>query len=259
VNGASRKRGAMAIVAAIIVMLVGGLEAGPVYARRKGDRPPSAGESRRQGEELYGCDRTFGRPPEGHLAKHTDPGPGRDVQPGDAIDVSITWEPGDWSSDELHKVLDCVAVDGRLVRSLQAGESPTANDGRFARSYTVPPDAPDGARICDQAMLSGRSPRGDYDRQISDQVCHTVSRNAACCRDGNGCGECRQEAPCDEGCGHRSPCDDKPCGEKPCDNKACGEKPCADKGCDEDGRDCRCDRGGDRHRGRLSDLLHELL
>jgi hypothetical protein len=251
VNGASRKRGAMAVVAGIVVMLVGGLEAGPVSARREGDHRSPAGETRRRNDELYGCDRTFGRPPEGHLAKRTDPPGDRDVKPGEAIAVSITWEPDDWSGDELHKVLDCVAVDGRLVPSRQGGESPTANDGRFARSYVVPPDAPDGARICDQAMLSGPSPRGDYDRQISNRVCHTVSRNSACCRDGNGCGECRSEAPCGEDCGHHPPCDDQSCGEK-----SCGDKACDDRG---DGRDCGCDRDRDRHHGRLSDLLHDLL
>jgi hypothetical protein len=297
VNGASRKHGVMAIVAGIVVMLVGGLEAGPVYARREGDRRSPAGHTR-QDEELYGCDRTFGRPPEGHLAKHTDPAGDRPVQPGDTIAVSITWRPGDWSSDELHKVLDCVAVDGRLVRSLQGGESPTANDGRFARSYGVPPDVPDGARICDQAMLSGPSPRGDYDRQISNQVCHTVSGGATCCRGGNGCGECRRQAPCGEDCGHHPPCDDQPCGEKSCGDRACDDHaprcgggcgepaPCGDDGCGRtppcgggsgdtepscgrDGtpphgrgghdRDCGCDRDGDRHRGRLSELLHDLL
>ena len=296
VGGAIRKRGAMAVVAGIVVMLVGGLQGGPAYARREGKPPgspsPSQGQSR---EELYGCDRTFGRPPEGHLEKSTEPAGDHDVRPGKTIRVTLVWEPGDWSSDELHKVLDCVAIDGRLERSMQGGESPTANDGRFTRDYAVPDSAPEGARICDQAMLSGPSPRGDYDRQISNQVCHTVSRSSPCCQGGNRCGECRHEAPCGD-CGSRPPCDDRPCGDRPpCGNNPCGHAPpscgrgCGDKGaacseksrcgdkapcgekprCDgdrkrpggknRDRRDCGCDGRERRHRGLVSRLIHELL
>src|SRR5206468_12757433 len=146
--------------------------------------------------------------------------------------VDLVWAMGDWSASRLHKVLDCVAIDGRLVRSLQAGESPTDNDGRFRRSYRVPADVPAGARICDQAMLSGPSPRGDYDRQISNMVCHTVAGNGAAdrppCRDrcgGRGCTDCYQKPPSNAGGGDGRGCTD------------CYQQPPSDAG-GHDGRGC---------------------
>jgi hypothetical protein len=294
VSGTSRKRYVRAAVAGIVVTMVGGLAGAPAYARR-GHGGGSGSQSPSQDEDLYGCDRTFGRPPEGHLDKRTEPAGGRDVSPGQTIRVTITWDPGDWSSDQLHKVLDCVAIDGQLVTSMQGGESPTANDGHFARSYAVPDDAKDGALICDQAMLSGKSPRGDYDRQISNQVCHTVSHSPACCGGGNGCNACRAKPPCgDNGCGEKSPCVGDRCGDQPprCGDNGCDEKPpcgdqkcghrpppcgggcgdatpCGDqRSCDRDGRRgggssdrdrCGCDDHEGRHRGLVSKLVHELI
>src|SRR5206468_2318573 len=95
----------------------------------------------------------------------------------------------------------------------QGGESPTANDGTFERTYTVPKDAEDGAEICDQAMLSGPSPRDDYERQISNPVCHRVSRDVR-----------REQPPCRDRCAERQPCDR--CGERqPSCERGCAEKP----------------------------------
>jgi hypothetical protein len=241
---ASRTRGAVVILAGIAFALGSGL-AGPSPAFARREPKPGTPPGQQQDEELYGCDRTFGRQPEGHLQKRTEPAGDHDVRPGDTIRVTVTWEPRDWSSGQLHKVLDCVAVDGRLVRSMQGGESPTANNGQFVRVYTVP-DAPGGTQICDQAMLSGPSPRADYDHQISNAVCHTVSRGGAgapppCqrgCAEQPPCDRCGETSPCDKGCAEKSPCEggcyEKSPGQSGCDEKSpcegAGKSPC-DRGC----------------------------
>ncbi|MDQ1492574.1 MAG: hypothetical protein QOJ23_5088, partial [Actinomycetota bacterium] len=260
-SGTRWTRGAVALVAGL-VLAVGGAVAGdsPAFARRGGHHGGSADHSPRQDDDLYGCDRTFGRQPEGHLAKHTEPAAGHDGAPGDTIRVTLTWEPADWSSDRLHKVLDCVAIDGQLVRSMQGGESPTANDGKFTRDYTVPDDAPDGVRICDQAMLSGSSPRADYDRQISNRVCHTVVRTGGSggrppcqrgCAEKPPCDRCGDTPPpCDEGC-EKAPCDQGCADRAPCDHGCADRSPC-DKGCAEGGcgKEDSCDRAPERRDDR---------
>jgi len=286
--GAGGKR---ALVAAAVGLLVGlgGVTGQPAAQARREEQPGAAAD---RGADLYGCDRTIGHPPQGRLTKHTTPPAGATVRPGDTIDVDLVWAVGDWSAPRLHKVLDCVAVDGRLVRSLQAGESPTDNDGRFRRSYTVPGDVPAGAEICDQAMLSGPSPRGDYDRQISNMVCHTVAGNAAGdrppCRDrcngGRGCSDCYEQPPSKAGDGGGRGCPDcyeqppskagdgggrgcSDCYQKPPSDKGgngdrdrCGERrsPCERRGDrDRDGDGCRCD---DRdHDGLVRRLLRHLV
>ena len=125
--------------------------------------------------ELYGCDRTIDRPPRGDLHKVTDPPDGSIVVPGQKVTVTITWDVADWEDTALHKVLDCVAIDGTIVPDLQGGESPTDNDGTFVHEFTVPDDVPDGAQICDQAMLSGPGPEGPFHRDISRRLCLTTS------------------------------------------------------------------------------------
>ena len=222
-SGAGGKRAVVAVVVGLLLGL-GGLTGQPAAQARRDDNGAAAD----RGADLYGCERTIGHAPQGHLAKRTTPPADAAVQPGDTIDVDLVWAVGDWSASRLHKVLDCVAIDGRLVRSLQAGESPTDNDGRFRRSYTVPADVPAGAQICDQAMLSGPSPRADYDRQISNMVCHTVAGNGAAdrapCRNrcgGRSCAGCSQQPPSNDRGGSGRGCND--CYEKPPSNTGGGE------------------------------------
>jgi len=221
---AGAKRAVVAVVVGLLLGL-GGLTGQPAAQARREDN----GTAVDRGADLYGCEHTIGHAPQGHLATRTTPAADAAVQPGDTIDVDLVWAVGDWSASRLHKVLDCVAIDGRLVRSLQAGESPTDNDGRFRRSYAVPADVPAGAQICDQAMLSGPSPRGDYDRQISNIVCHTVAGNGAAdrapCRDrcgGRGCSDCYRQPPADDRGGSGRGCND--CYEKPPSSGDGGER-----------------------------------
>jgi hypothetical protein len=231
---AARSRIVVGVFAAVVVVLGGGWAAaatGGTTARRA----PTEG----RGDDLYGCDRTLGHQPQGHLHKRTEPAGGSAVHPGDTVRVMLTWEQSDWSSGRLHKVLDCVAIDGRLVRSLQAGESPTDNDGRFTREFVVPHDARPGTEVCDQAMLSGPSPRGDYDRQISNQVCHPVKSQAG--REGGGCDKCDRCTKCERACGDDN--EGVRCGEKKDKEKKEGDDCTKTGGCQKSG-DCK-KAGGD--------------
>jgi hypothetical protein len=286
-SGPGWRRGLVAVVAGLVLGL-GGIAGQPAaQARREGSGGGPAGG----GQDLYGCDRTIGRQPVGRLAERTTPSAHQTVNPGDTIEVVLVWDVHDWSARRLHKVLDCVAIDGELVQSRQGGESPTDNDGRFSRSYTVPDGVPPGAEICDQAMLSGPSPRGDYDRQISNMVCHTVSGKASAgrppcrdrCGDGRGCSDCYQKPPSSErggadgrGC---SDCYEKPpSGDRAGQDRGCGdcyEQPpsgdrCTDKAsCDRKEHSCSdrrnaCERRDKGHCGcddRDGDgsLVHRLL
>lgn len=127
-------------------------------------------------EDLYGCDRTVGKPSRGSLTKSIDPAPGTLVDPGDTVRVTLTWDTEDWSENELHKVLDCVTIDDELAPELDGGESPTENDGRFTHEFVVPNDVPPGAQLCDQAMLSGPGASGDFGRQYSERLCLEVNQ-----------------------------------------------------------------------------------
>jgi hypothetical protein len=237
-RGAGEARRATVLAVAVLLAVGGGVAGSTRASAERRPKPPPRHQrqQQQQGENLYGCDRTFGEQPAGHLVKRTNPAGGQPVHRGDSIVVTIDWHPSDWSSDQLHKVLDCVAIDGELQPSMQDGESPTNNDGRFTTVVRVPADVADGSQICDQAMLSGPSPRGDYDRQISNQVCHTVS--------GGGGASCGQSQECEGGCAEPSPCGggsscNGGCHQPPCD-RCGGEQPCSSSGCR---RSPPCDRG----------------
>jgi hypothetical protein len=122
---------------------------------------------------LYGCEGV--KKPTGDLLKSTDPAPGSTVQPGQVIQVNLTWDAEKYDEEEdLHKVLDCVTVNGKLDEVLSGGEKPTANDGVFQHDYTVPADAAPGTEVCDQGRLSGGE-EDDYERAISEVVCFKVA------------------------------------------------------------------------------------
>jgi hypothetical protein len=125
-------------------------------------------------EPLYGCE-NIGRPGSAPvLHKTTVPPPGTPVLPGQEIVVEITWRTGDWTSGELHKVIDCVYVNDHYAPELTGGERSTPNDGSFSYHYFVPADAPPGTVICDQGFLSGPNWQEDYGREISERVCFPV-------------------------------------------------------------------------------------
>jgi hypothetical protein len=167
---AARSRIVVGFLAAVMVVLGGGWAAANETA-------VSRGSGDQGGEALYGCDRTLGRQPEGHLHKLTDPAEESPVRPGETVRVTITWDTADWS---------------------------------------------------------GRSPRSDYDRQISNKVCHTVERSTEGGRRGGACGKCGgQCGPKDEGagCGQKNEGGAKPgdCNTNEGCKKGGGEKTCGDE------------------------------
>jgi len=131
------------------------------------------------GERLYGCEQGGRSRDETGLVKSTEPAPGAVVTPGQEIRVELTWATGDFVDAHLHKVLECVTVDGRLSAALSGGEKPSANDGRFTHSYVVPADAAPGTLLCDQGFATGPAEDDEYARKASGEVCFTVERPRA--------------------------------------------------------------------------------
>ena len=125
---------------------------------------------------IYGCENSDLPHTDRLLHKTTTPPPGTPVRPGDPIFVEITWRPVDFAGPELHKVIDCVYINGLLVPGLSGGERFTPNDGHFAWHYLVPLDAPPGSEVCDQGFASGPDGRDEYGRRgVSELVCFPVA------------------------------------------------------------------------------------
>ena len=113
-----------------------------------------------------------GNPP-GSLAITTNPPGGTVLHPGDEVEVTATWDTTDWPRPVLHKVLDCLLVDGEVDYEHSSQEKPTDNDGLYRYRFTVR----DGARnrVCDRARLSGRLvDGGPLIVQKSNPICFTV-------------------------------------------------------------------------------------
>jgi LPXTG-motif cell wall-anchored protein len=140
-------------------------------------------DAQRQGESRNAyitrtCERILGQPPTGGLDKTTDPADGARVAPGDEINVKLDWDPADWSGQSLHKVIDCVTVNGNFVLDLSVEERPTDNDGKFKTVYMIPVDVVAGDEICDQGFLSGDSAGGGFEQDRSNQVCFKVEKDS---------------------------------------------------------------------------------
>ncbi|HEX8770004.1 MAG TPA: hypothetical protein VF711_04475 [Acidimicrobiales bacterium] len=117
------------------------------------------------------CSGAFNGSPEGTLAKQTVPAPDSVVAPGTTVQVTITWDTGDW--DYVDQLFDCVQVAGAQDDSLSFEEKPATNDGVATHSYTIPADAAHGSKVCDRARLSGK-PTGEVSTQKSNVVCFVV-------------------------------------------------------------------------------------
>src|SRR5687768_318269 len=81
-----------------------------------------------------------GNPP-GSLAIATNPPSGTVLRPGDVIDVTATWDTADWAGPALHKVLNCLLVNGTIDYDRSTQEKPTDNDGLYRYRFTVPAGA----------------------------------------------------------------------------------------------------------------------
>jgi hypothetical protein len=124
------------------------------------------------------CKGLYHGDPPGSLAITTNPSSGTVLHPGDAVEVTATWATADWPRPVLHKVLDCLLVDGAVDYAHSTQEKPTDNDGYFRYRFTVPGGA--RGRICDRVRLSGRFVEGgDLVVQKSNAVCFSIAAVAA--------------------------------------------------------------------------------
>ena len=114
-----------------------------------------------------------GSPP-GSLVITTNPPSATVLRPGDEVEVTATWDTADWPRPVLHKVLDCLLVDGEVDYEHSSQEKPTDNDGYYRYRFTVPNGARD--RICDRVRLSGRFVEdGDLVVQKSNTICFSMA------------------------------------------------------------------------------------
>ncbi|HYH51515.1 MAG TPA: hypothetical protein VEG38_18370 [Acidimicrobiia bacterium] len=120
------------------------------------------------------CRSLYHGTPPGSLTITTDPPSGAVLHPGDTVEVTATWDTSDWPRPVLHKVLDCVLVDGEVDYGLSQQEKPTDNDGLYRYRFTVPTRP--AARICDRVRLSGRLVEdGPHVVQKSNTICFPVA------------------------------------------------------------------------------------
>ena len=75
------------------------------------------------------CSGLYHGSPPGSVAVTTVPAAGTVLHPGDEVEVTATWDTGDWPGPVLHKVLDCLLVDGTVDYGHSSQEKPTDNDG----------------------------------------------------------------------------------------------------------------------------------
>lgn len=114
-----------------------------------------------------------GNPP-GSLVMTTSPSSATVLHPGDEVEVTATWDTADWPRPVLHKVLDCLLVNGEVNYDHSSQEKPTDNDGYYRYRFTVPNGA--RGRICDRVRLSGRFvEEGDLVVQKSNTICFSIA------------------------------------------------------------------------------------
>lgn len=132
---------------------------------------PSPGLSAMEGT----CGEVLQGTPSGGARKETLPPGGSWVAPGDSIRVTITWPAEGFADDALHKVLDCVTVNGQQAPELSREERKPGNDGLFEHGFAIPTDLKVGTEVCDRGMVSGRSADGPFRREKTNDVCLTVA------------------------------------------------------------------------------------
>lgn len=134
---------------------------------------PSA--ARAEAPNPSACSGLYRGNPPGSLAITSNPPSGTVLHPGDVVEVTATWDMADWPKPVLHKVLDCLLVNGEVDYEQSTQEKPTDNDGLYHYSFTVPGRAV-GGRICDRVRLSGRLvDGGSLAVQKSNTLCFSVA------------------------------------------------------------------------------------
>jgi hypothetical protein len=99
------------------------------------------------------CLLAFFGPPTGSLQKHTSAGPsGSTVTPGQAITVTLTWNPNEFAGQRPLKVDDCVLIGSHLSASLSQLQTPGPSGGTDTLHYVIPPGGTGERQICDRAV-----------------------------------------------------------------------------------------------------------
>jgi hypothetical protein len=96
---------------------------------------------------------------------------GSQVAPGQDIAIRLTWDPKQWSGEDLDMALACTWVKGGLNPDMSGQERPTANDGVFEYSVEVPGNIRPGCDICIQGFLAGMTDGGGSEQVGSDRRC----------------------------------------------------------------------------------------
>lgn len=120
------------------------------------------------------CPEVVSGHPTGGLEKLTTPPPGTEVPRDAVITVILRWHRTRFATGPLHKVLDCVTVDGEPADGLSLQQRDPANAGEFTLRLTVPDHLADGTRLCDRGFVSGTGVDGSFVREKSNDVCFTV-------------------------------------------------------------------------------------
>jgi uncharacterized repeat protein (TIGR01451 family) len=123
------------------------------------------------------CNGTFNGNPAGFLDMSATRGGsnlpnGASIAAGDVINLTTTWNVNDWTS--LSKVANCFQLNGVDVNALDVLEQPTANDGIFTYSATVPATVTNGDTFCVRGDLAGQPSAGGTGTFKSNKLCWTV-------------------------------------------------------------------------------------
>jgi hypothetical protein len=117
------------------------------------------------------CNGVFNGSPVGSLVKSTSAGPNNStVTPGQAITVTLTWNPSDFGGTVPTKTDDCVEIGSQISASLSQEHKPGPSGGTDTFSYAVPSGGTGGQQICDRGAVAG----ANHSTEKSAILCYTV-------------------------------------------------------------------------------------
>src|SRR3712207_3063551 len=82
------------------------------------------------------CNGAFQGSPPGSLTVDPSISTNQEIQAGQSITITTTWDTGDWS--RLDQFFNCWQLNGAAVDSLELIEKPPTNDGTIVQTITVP-------------------------------------------------------------------------------------------------------------------------
>lgn len=96
------------------------------------------------------------------------------VSPQEPVSLNLTWGTG-WKPGVPVEVLGCTAVNGAFSGDLSTRNRDVLNDGLFVHEFNVPATVPEGATICERAVVIGLSNIGTPKAERLDPQCFTVA------------------------------------------------------------------------------------